>query len=413
MPKNSSDQALMRKLNLSLVLRLIHNEAPISRAKIAQKTGLNKSTVSNLVGDLIQRRLIHEIGMRPGVHAGRPARLLEINALAGSIIGVEFGVDYVSVGLTNFTGEVLWDKSEGTDAKAAPENILAQTLLIIQEAIKVAKNKGLKILGIGVAVPGTVNVDEGFLIFAPNLQWRNIPLKAFFKKHTGLPVYVENDANAATIAEKLFGVVKESENFIFIFAGVGIGSGLFLNGELYRGSIGYAGEIGHSPIIVKPFEAPCHCGNRGCWETYANKFALIRRVQSRLDARRESIIPTLMRESKQPLSLKLIKDAADQGDKEAIGALQDTGNAMGLGIATLISILNPKQVVLGGPISVVGNYLIPAINAVIEKRVLPEFSPSVHVILSNFKEEASLIGPISVIVNNVFSNPLRVKGGDA
>ena len=406
--QNSADQAMVRELNISLVLRLIHNEAPISRAQLAQKTGLNKSTVSSLVESLLKLKLIHETGIN-STGAGRPARLLEINENAGGIVGVQFGVDHITVALSDFSGKTLWFRNKATDMQDEKEKTLQQTLELVHEAIAISKKKNLDVLGIGIATPGTVNIDEGLLIFAPNLQWHNVPLRNFFKEHTDINVFVENDANAAAIAEKLFGVARESEDFVFIFAGVGIGCGLFLDGNLYRGNIGYAGEVGHSPIMAEPFEAPCHCGNTGCWETYANQHAIIRRVQSRLDARRDSIIPALMKKRNAPLSIPLIKEAADQGDSEAIEALQETGVAMGLGIATLASILNPEKIILGGPLSVVGDYLLPTTKAVINKRSLPELSPTIEILLSSFNKDASLIGSISIVVDNILSNPTHIQ----
>ena len=166
----SSDQALVRELNLSLVLRNIHNEAPVSRAQIAQSTGLNKSTVSNLVEFLLERRLIHETGI-DSVGKGRPARLIEINPRAGAIVGAEFGVDYVAVALTDFTGNVIWRDDVATDFGAGQRSVLAQTLKLIKKAMDFGKDEALHLLGLGIATPGTLNLDEGLLIFAPNLQF--------------------------------------------------------------------------------------------------------------------------------------------------------------------------------------------------------------------------------------------------
>ncbi len=408
MSQSTADQVMVRELNLSLVLRLIHNDAPISRAKIAQITGLNKSTVSSLAEALIERKLIHEIGTG-STGTGRPARLLEVKANAGGIIGVEFGVDYVAVALTNFLGKILWSKNKTTSLQDKKEKTLAQTLGLAQEAISAAKKKNLEVLGMGISCPGTVDIKNGLLIFAPNLQWRNVPLRDFFYEHTALNIFVENDANAAAMAENLFGVARESKNFVLIFAGVGIGSGLFLNGDLYRGNIGYAGEIGHSPIMAEPFKAPCHCGNQGCLETYASQHAIVHRVQVSLDAGGESILSQLMKEQNTCLSLALIKEAADKGDAEAIEALDETGIAMGLGIATLVSVLNPEKVVFGGPLSIIGNYLLPSIKEIVNKRSLHELRPSIEILLSNFEKDASLIGAISIVVDNIFSNPMRVQ----
>jgi glucokinase-like ROK family protein len=406
--QTSADQALVRELNLSLVLRHIHTEAPVSRAQIAQATGLNKSTVSSLVESLLERKLIYETGMN-SVGAGRPATMLEINPQAGGIICVELGVDFVAVAVTDFTGNILWRKTETANPTDAHEKTLAQTLELAKKAIDFCKKKGLHLFGLGLAMPGTVDLDEGTLIFAPNLQWRNVPLRTFFSEHTGLKVFIENDANAAAVAEHLFGAARQSQNFIFVFAGIGIGGGLFLDGNLYRGEVGYAGEIGHSPIMAEPFQSPCHCGNRGCWEAYANQYSIIRRVQARLEAKRSSIIPQLMEEQDAPMSLSIIKQAADAGDEEVIEALSETGTAMGIGFATLLNILNPEKIILGGPLSIVGNYLLPSAKNAATKHALPEMRPKVDILLSSFGEDASLIGAVSIVVDDILSNPTHIE----
>ena len=402
--KNSADQALIRELNLSLVLQQIHNDAPVSRAQIAQITGLNKSTVSSLVESLIDRNLIHETGIKT-VGTGRPATLLEINPRAGGIIGVELGIDFVAVALTDFAGSILWKQRENANPTDAQDKTLAQTLELINKAVVVCKEQDLFLFGLGVATPGTVDLNEGILVFAPNLQWRNVPLKEIISSHTGIQAYIENDANAAAVAEHLFGAARQSQNFIFVFAGVGIGGGLFLNGELHRGNNGYAGELGHSPIMIEPFLSSCHCGNQGCWETYANQYSIIKRVQARLEVNRNSIIPGLLKEENIPLSISIIKQAADDGDPVAIEALSETGVAIGLGIANLINIFNPEKIIFGGPLSIVGEYLLPSIKDTALKHSLPEINPNVEILLSGFAKNASLIGAVSIVVDDILQSP--------
>jgi glucokinase-like ROK family protein len=406
--RNSADQALVRELNLSLVLRLIHNEAPLSRSQIAQATGLNKSTVSSLVEDLLNRRLVHETGIN-SAGTGRPATLLEINPQAGGIIGVELGVDFVAVVLTDFTGNIIWRRLVNVDPSIAQEKIISQTLALTDEAIEVCKKKDLYPLGLGLSMPGTVDLRKGVLVFAPNLQWRNVPFRKIFSEHTGLNIYVENDANAAAIAEHLFGTAQRSDDFIFVVVSIGIGGGLFLNGNLYRGKEGYAGEIGHTPIVAEPYQNPCHCGNLGCWETYANQSSLIQRVQKRLENKRDSIIPSLMSEQGAPLTISIIKQAADKCDKEALEALTETGTALGLGFASLIDIFNPEKIILGGSLSAVGKYLLPSIKETSTKHSLLDSNPKVDILLSNFETDAILIGAISIVVDDILSNPTTVE----
>ncbi len=406
--KNTADQAFVRETNLSFVLRQIHTQSPISRAQLAVLTGLNKSTVSSLVDDLIERNLVCETGMN-SAGAGRPATLLEINCNAGCIIGVELGVDFVSVAVTDFLGNIIWRRKEDADPSEDQKKMINQTLQIVKEAMAMAKKKGPRIFGIGLATPGTVDLKEGVLIFAPNLHWRNVPFRKLFSEQTKLKVFIENDANAAAISEHLFGTARQCRDFLFVFAGVGIGGGLFLNGELYRGKNGYAGEIGHSPITAEPSQTICHCGNRGCWETYANQYSIIQRVQARLEVKRSSIVPKLMAEQKSPLTIPLIKQAADAGDMEARESFIEAGHAMGQGFAGLINIFNPEKIILGGPLSIAGDYLLPTIKDTIARHSLTEIDQQAEVLISPFGPDASLIGAIAIVADDVLSFPSQLR----
>ncbi|HNO31330.1 MAG TPA: ROK family protein, partial [Anaerolineales bacterium] len=177
---------------------------------------------------------------------------------------------------------------------------------------------------------------------------------------------------------------------------------------LYRGKNGYAGEIGHSPIMAEPSQTVCHCGNRGCWETYANQYSIIQRIRARLEVKRPSIIPQLMAEQNSPLDVPLIKQAADAGDREAIDSFAEAGRAMGQGFAGLINIFNPEKVILGGPLSVAGEYLLPAIKEMVTRHSMLEIGQQVEVQLSTFGPDASLIGSIAIVVDDALSSPSRI-----
>jgi len=406
--KRTADQAFVRKVNLSVVLRHIHIALPVSRAQIATATGLNKSTVSSLVDDLLKRGLILESGTN-SVGTGRPATLLKINPNAGNIIGVQFGVDFVEVILTDFVGKIQVQKRIETSPTELQDHVVRQALSLVSEAIDTCKNNQKKMLGIGISAPGIVDIDQGVLMYAPNLQWRNIPLKKIFSEYTGLKTFVDNDANAAAIAEYLFGATRLIKDFIFVFAGVGIGGGLFLNGNLLRGKNGYAGEIGHSPIIADYPPLKCHCGNCGCLETYANQNSILYRVQTRLDKKQNSILPELISEKNAMLSISMVKQAADLNDKVAITSLAEAGAALGQGFACIINIFNPEKIVLGGPLASVGDYLLPSIKEKMTQYSLNEFGSEVQVLLSSFGTNASLIGGIAIVVDDILSNPLQVE----
>ena len=403
----TGDQTLVRDINLSSVLRYLQSAAPISRAQIAGMTGLNKSTVSSLVEELIDRGLVHEIGLNSS-GTGRPSTLLEPNPQAGMIIGAELGVDFYSVIVTNFVGQMIWRRQQEADPASEQDLAISQLLQLVDEAVAFGRAQGARLLGVGVASPGTVNVESGMLAFAPNLHWRHVPLQKILSEHTGLSVKVDNDANAAALGEHLFGVARQAQDFIFVFTGVGIGGGLFLNGELYRGASGFAGEIGHTTLMVEPFQSPCHCGNRGCWETYANQYSIIESVRARLEVRRNSLIPEIMAERHSPITLSIIIEAAKAGDSEAIEALTEAGAAIGLGVANLINIFNPEMIVIGGPLSAAGEFLLPAILERAQLRSLPDLQSQARIVLSASGADASLIGAVALVVESILQQPTYI-----
>ncbi len=406
--RNTADHAFVREINLSSVLRLIYSAAPLSRAQLASKTGLNKSTISSLVEDLLDRKLIHETGIN-SIGTGRPATQLEINSNVGAVVGIELGVDFVAVVLADFKGRILGRKQVNADPAASQEKTLGLTQALIDEIMHKSDGMGLKVLGLSFSIPGTIDLEKGILIFAPNLQWHNVAFRQVFSGSTGLKVFIENDANAAAIAEHLFGVAQHLRDFLFVFAGVGLGGGLFLDGHLYRGIGGYAGEIGHTPIIAEPFQKPCRCGNLGCWETYANQLSIVERVQERMTAKRSDLISSLMETQNAPLSISIIKQAADEGDSYALESLAEAGMAMGIGLAGLVNIFNPEKIILGGPISVAGKYLLPSIRQSVNKHAMRETVNQTEINISAFGPDASVIGAVAVVADDILTNPTHVK----
>ena len=404
----TGDQALVREMNLSTVLRYLHGGAPLSRAALAGLTGLNKTTISSLVEELIDRGLVHEVGLDTS-GGGRPATLLDLNPQAGCIVGVALGVDFISVILSDFTGHIRWRRLQETDPTDSQEATIELTLQIVNEAVAVNNGLCTRLLGVGLATPGTVDVSDGLLIFSPNLQWHDVPYRRILHEHTGLQAFIDNDANAAALAEHLFGAARHAQNFVSIFAGVGVGGGLFLNGELYRGADGFAGEIGHTNFMVEHYRRPCRCGHRGCWETSVAQDSVVERVRARLAAGRNSIVARLMAEQNSPLTLPIIIEAAEAGDSQAIEALAETGSLLGLGVANMINIFNPEMIVLGGPLSAAGPYLLPAIHEAVENTTLPEIREKVQILLSAFGPDASVMGAVALVVEAILSNPGGVE----
>jgi glucokinase-like ROK family protein len=401
-------QALVREINLSTVLRYLQESGPRSRAALASLTGLNKTTISSLADELLERGLIYEVGF-DNSGGGRPATLLDLYPEAGCIIGVALGVDFISVILADFVGQIRWRRQADADPTETQQATIQRTLDIVDEAITASQACSSRLLGLGIATPGTVDVEEGLLIFSPNLQWYNVPYRQIFEDHTGLLVIVDNDANAAAQAEHLLGVARQIQNFVSIYAGVGVGGGLFLNGELYRGAGGFAGEIGHTNFMVEHYRRPCRCGKRGCWETSVAQDSVVERVRARLAVGRSSSVSQLMDEQNSPLAVPLIVQAADNGDQEALEALDETAFLLGLGVANLVSIFNPEMVVIGGPLSKAGKYLLPRVQEAVAQGTLPEIGEQAQILLSSFGADASVVGAIALVIEAILSNPSSVE----
>jgi glucokinase-like ROK family protein len=401
------DNTLVREMNLSSVLGHLHQDGPMSRAQLAKLINLQKPTISSLVEDLIDRGLIFESGIESS-GVGRPATMLRLNPNAGCIIGAEIGVGYISIVLANFIGEILWQNFEEFESLSQQEQIIAHVFRLVDEAREFTHTCENRLLGIGLALPGLVDVENGLLVFSPNLQWHDVPLRNLFYEHTGLPVFVDNDANAAALGEHLFGVARKAQHFLFIVDSVGVGGGLFLNGDLYRGANGLAGEIGHTSLYFDQSH-PCRCGNNGCWENTANLSSLYDRVRARIEVGRPSAITSLLKNGKSPLSLSIITQAAEVGDVEALEALYETGSALGRGIANLINIFNPEMIVVGGTLSLASKFILPSVKKIVEERALEHLRNNIVISDSAFGPDASVLGAAALVVQAIFSNPTTVE----
>ncbi|MFN2304169.1 MAG: ROK family protein, partial [Anaerolineales bacterium] len=232
--QQTADQESIRKVNTSILLNVLRLQAPISRAELATTTKLNRSTVSNIINKLIDEGLVLELEtMEPKI--GRPGIALALKPEAGAVVGMEIGVGFISVILTDFVANVLWREWIEISPSKPQIEIISEAEKLIDQALAVAQEKNLRLLGIGLGVPGLVNTRKGELLFAPNLGWKNVPLRLMWNQRFHLPLYVENEANLAALGEYYFGVGREVDNLIYLSSGVGLGGGLIINGKLFKG----------------------------------------------------------------------------------------------------------------------------------------------------------------------------------
>ena len=398
--KRPISQTDLREKNLSTLLYCLRAEAPTSRANLAHLTQLNKSTVSSLTEELLEAGVIEDVGLAVS-GGGRPGKLLEINADGGYAIGLEFATHTVSAVLTNLKGRILSAFSaeiDQTDHIAS----LKTAVNLIKKILATPNAQSGRIIGMGIAITGVVDSQNGRLRYSPNLQWRNVDIRAYFESEFNLPIVVENNANAAAMGEYFFGAAQWIENFIFISVGKGIGAGIFLNGDLYRGASSLAGEVGQSHVVqgrrwLKNMD-------RKRWDSFANKESLLKRILKQIEQGHSSIVEDWIGEER-PLTLKMVNEAAELHDKVVCNCMRDIGERLGLGIANIVHFIDPSLILLGGELATVAEHLLPHIARIVHNSDLIERLEPVRIEVSEFREDAILIGAATLVIQMAMNHP--------
>ncbi len=398
----TADQNLVRKFNTAVVLNTIRHHAPLSRAEVAKFTGLNRSTVSQIINALLERKLVQETILQSD-RVGRPGLLLELNPSGGFAIGIEIGVDYISLVVTDFLANVLWRKRSKSDAHDSIEQILERAYQLTEEGLQKGYALKLTPLGIGLGVPGLVDLQHGELMFAPNLNWTNIPVSRLWSERFNLPVFVDNEAKAAALGEYYFGAARGEHNFIFLTGGVGLGAGVMIDGKLFRGSHGYASEVGH--MIMEPDGELCGCGKRGCWETQVSPRAVIRRFQESLRQGVPSTVLLAADNNVNNIGFETITNAASEGDNAAIVAMQEVGEKLGFGIANLVNVFNPDMVILGGELNYASELLLPVVRKVVNANSLKLESQGLKIVPSAHGQDACVMGAVALVLDDILHEP--------
>ncbi len=409
MPRyRTADQGWVRERNLAVVLNYRWEAGrPISRAQLAAMSGLNKSTVSSLVEGLLDWEFVHEVGLSEP-RTGRPGLLLDINPDAGRILGAEIGVETVSVVMADFRARVVWRREEPRPAAESPEATLARLVEILDCAMAEARDEDQRLFGIGLGAPGLIERATGSLLFAPNLRWRDVPLREPLARRYGVAVYVDNEANAAALGEQFLGVARQATNVVYVSGGVGLGGGIIIDGKLFGGSNGYAGEIGH--MALSGDGAPCACGSHGCWETLVGPKAIVRRVRDLVAAGGPS--PALMAAAGgcvEDICMDDVLEAARQRDPLVLRALDEVGQSLGQGIANLVNAFNPDLVVLGGVLSLAGSYVLESARRTVAQRALAASADGLEIKLSAFRLDACLMGGVTLVLRDILANPAAWK----
>lgn len=355
---------------------------------MSEVTGLNKATVSNLVADLISDDLVQEIG--PGESSGgRKPLMLLFRGTSGYAVGLELSVTHLKGVLTDLEGHIMTEYAMTLEHHDV-SSVLEQLKLAAKQLIEAAPPSPHGVIGIGIGVPGMVD-EAGTVLFAPNLGWEKVALRSTLEEEFRLPVTIDNEANAGAHGELNFGAGIGVRHMIYISAGMGIGSGIMVDGELYKGAWGYAGETGHMSIEAEGL--PCSCGNRGCWELYASEKAYEHPDhQLKLPAH----------------TTRDLIHYAEQGH-EAVQELYNTiGRKLGIGITNIVNSFNPERIIIGGPLSEAGPWIETALKQVVEERTLPYHRRSLQIEWAALGSRSTRVGAAYSAISQ-FLGKIRVS----
>jgi predicted NBD/HSP70 family sugar kinase len=378
----------IRNINRQIVLNYVRERAPISRAEIAHETALQRSTVSLIVDELKSQGLVEEIeGESTG---GRPPVLLRLRAAGAVAIGVDLGTTRTVVATSDLAGRVLEKEEFSTDPRA--DATLRHILECVRELVR--KNQG-GIEGVGVSLPGLVDQEAGSALFVPYFKWRDWPVGEELRRAAGLPVTVDNDANAAALAELWFGriEVRDVRDFIMVLVEEGLGTGIVFDGQVYRGERGAAGEFGHMTIGAGAPVA-CASGSRECWEAFASERAAL--------ARYAKLTGAALGDS--PACFSRLVDRALAGEEAAHEALVETAHYLGVGVSNLIKGLSPKAVIIGGQIARAWPLIAPELKLAVEESSICRGLSSGRIIPSTLGEHPTLMGALSLILASKFAS---------
>jgi len=409
----------VRATNLAVVLRFVRTNAPCSRADIAASTGLNKATVSSLVAELIDRRLLRETGLTEH-RIGRPATMIVVDGAPYAAIGLEVNTDHLTVVAMDLAGDRLlsWRRAF-TGLGAPPPKAIAAITALARRAVARVHGDGRHVLGLAIGVAGLVDAD-GVVRLAPNLGWRDVALREAVVAaldEPGYSVVVENDANLAARAEHRYGPHAGVANLVHLNGHVGVGAGIVSDGRLLRGGLGFGGEIGH--IQVEPDGPVCACGRRGCLEAVAGVGALVRRLTGGGDSTGAGAgatgpgVEAGSADAAGALDLEPeVEDLvrrAQAGDAIVLDAMADAGRHLGHAVSVLSNLVNPEVVILGGYYVPLAPWLLPAAESELRARAVAPDAGGCRLAVSTLGHNATATGGAASVLDSVDAGQLPLR----
>ena len=391
-PRGNRD--LIRAINRSVVLNTIKANEAISRVEISRRTGLSQATVSGITGMLIEDGLVFEKSSGDSSGGRRPI-LLAINPEGGYVVGIKLTENQVIGAITDLETTVISQfKLSLQDHQV--ETAVTTIEYVVDHLLREARIAKARLLGVGVGLAGIVDARTGVLRHSPIFGWRGVPLADLLQKRLQVPVSIDNDVNTLILTEQLFGAGQGIENFLTVTIGRGVGMGIVVNGQIYRGANGGAGEFGHT--VIDPRGPQCACGKRGCLETYVADPGLLRMANEAVE---RSEIPQAISTPEELIAL------AEAGNATARTIFSQAGEMLGLGIANLINLFNPELIIISGEGVRAGDRLFTPMRAALALHVMEGLGEEMQIRIDVWEDDAWARGAASLGLQGIFRNPFE------
>jgi predicted NBD/HSP70 family sugar kinase len=387
---------LIRAINRSTVLNTIKTQGQISRIALAQNIGLSPATISAITAELIDDSLIFEKAQGDS-RGGRRPILLALNPHGGFVVGLKLTEEDVIGAITDLEATVI-----ANHTTTLPDHelgtILAAMEAVVHSLVATAGIPASKLLGVGLGLAGIINAHQGMVRYSPIFGWRDLPLAALLQGKLRVAVRIDNDVNTLTLTEQLFGAGQGFDDFLTVTVGRGVGLGIVVNGQLYRGGNRGSGEFGHT--VLDPEGPLCLCGKQGCLETYVSDSAILRQAE---EAILDQVLPPEAAEMNTLLQL------AREGNPVAIGIFHSAGEKLGRGIANLINVFNPEKIILSGEGVRAGELLFGPMQLALQTHVMPGFRGDTEIRIDVWEDAAWARGAASLLLLELFKSPLFIE----
>lgn len=382
MVETPGSQSSLHRANLERVVRAVRMAGSLTQAEIARTTGLSAATVSNIVRELKDAGTVE---VTPTSSGGRRARAVSLSADAGIVVGVDFGHSHLRVAVGNLAHTVLAEEAEPIDVDASAGQGLDRAERLVRRLVAESGIGPGKVIGIGLGVPGPIDMETGVLGSTAILPgWVGTNPRDDLAARLDVPVYVDNDANLGALGEQVWGAGQGARDLAYIKVASGVGAGLVINGQIYRGPGGTAGEIGH--ITLDESGPVCRCGNRGCLETFTAA---------------RYVLPLLHSSHGTDLTMARVVRLAADGDPGCRRVLADIGRHIGSGVASLCNLLNPSRVVLGGDLAEAGDLVLDPVRDSVARYAIPSAARQLKVLPGELDSRAEVLGALALVLNEM------------